>query len=94
MSRLDNGNKRDIIISYNYLLYFKFFYKYIKDFSKDFNIFFYDLKISYFYLLKFKELNETKYRKNTIKFFNAIIKEDISFDFKKFIKDLIYQIKK
>ena len=51
MSRTDNSKKQDLLISYNYLLYFKLFYKYIKDFKKDINFLFYDLKVGYFYIL-------------------------------------------
>ena len=94
MSRIHIEKKHDIIVCYNYLLYFNFFYIYLKNFKKDLNILFYDLKNSYSYLIKFKKLNETKYIKKAINFFNKIIKEDISLDFKKFVKALIIKIKK
>ena len=54
MSRTDNGKKHDLLVCYNYLLFFKLFFKYIKDFKKDINFLFYDLKIGSFYILKFK----------------------------------------
>ena len=92
MSRIDNGKKHDLLVSYNYLLYFKLFFKYIKDFKKDLNILFYDLKVGSFYLLKFKELNSTEFISSSINFFYEILKEDISLDFKKYINDIIYTL--
>ena len=92
MSRTDNSKKQDLLISYNYLLYFKLFYKYIKDFKKDLNFLFYDLKVGYFYILKFKELNSTQYILSSINYFYEILKEDISSDFKKFINNIIYTL--
>jgi hypothetical protein len=93
MSRIDIENKHDIIVCYNYLLFFEFLYNYIKDFKKDLNFLFYDLKASYKYLFKFKEFNKTEYVKNSINFLIEISKNDISLDFKKFIEDLINQLK-
>lgn len=94
MSRIDNGKKHDLLVSYNYLLYFKLFFKYLKDFKKDLNFLFYDLKVGYLYILKFKELNSTKLIKSSINFFNEIIKEDISLDFKNYSNEIIYKLKK
>ena len=89
MSRIDNGKIHDLIVSYNYLLYFKLFYKYIKDFKKNLNFLFYDLKISYNYILKIKELNGTKYFPIALDFFTEIIQNNnISNEFLFFIKDL------
>ena len=93
MSRIDIENKHDIIVCYNYLLFFEFLYDYIKDFKKNLNFLFYDLKVSYLYLLKFKEFNKTEYVRNSINFLNEINKNDISLDFKKFIQDLINRLK-
>ena len=92
MSRIDVGNKHDLSVGYNYLLYYKFFYKYIKDFKKDLNFLFYDLKLTYSFLLKFKELNATNYILKTNKFFNEIINDDISMNFKIFIKKIIFEL--
>lgn len=93
MSRIDIENKHDIIVCYNYLLFFEFLYDYIKDFKKNLNFLFYDLKVSYSYILKFKEFNKTEYVRNSINFLNEINKKDISLDFKKFIQDLINRLK-
>ena len=85
-------NNHDLVVSYNFLLYFKLFYKYIKDFKKELNFLFYDLTITYIYLLKLKDLKANEYILKTIDFLNEIIKNDISNNFKKFIKNLICQL--
>lgn len=92
MSRIDIGNKHDLLVGYNYLLYFKFFYKCIKDFKKDLNFLYYDLKLTYSFLLKFKELNATNYISKTNELFKEINKDDISMNFKIFIKKIIFEI--
>ena len=93
MSRLSNDHSHNLIISYNFLLYFKLFYKFIKEFKKDLNFLFYDLK-SYFHLLKFKSLNATEYILKTIEFLKDINKDDISQNFKDFIKFQILNLMK
>ncbi len=93
MSRLSNEHSHNLIISYNFLLYFKLFYKFIKEFKKDLNFLFYDLK-SYFHLLKFKSLNATEYILKTIEFLKDINKDDISQNFKDFIKFQILNLMK
>lgn len=94
MSRINIEVKHDVIVCYNYLLFYEFLYKYIKDFNKDLNYLFYDLRISYTYILKFKEFNKTGYVKNSINFLNEINENDISLDFRKFIQNLIILLKK
>ena len=93
MSRINNQKKHDIMVSYNYLLYFNFFYNYLKEFKKDLNILLYDLKLGFHVLFTFRKLNETKYIKKTINFFYKISKENISLNFKKFIKSSIFKIR-
>lgn len=85
MSRINIGSRHDLIVSYNYLLYYNLFYRYLKDYKKDLNFLFYDLKSNYFFISKFKDLNDSYYIKKTILFLNKIIKENISLDFKNFI---------
>ena len=92
MSRIDNNHSHNLIIAKNYLLYFKFFYKYIKDFKKDLYFLIYDLNLTYIYLMKFKYLNETEYIIKTINFFNEIIKNNISIKIKNFIKNILLQL--
>lgn len=92
MSNDNKGNiKHDIILSYNFLLYFQFFYKYIKVFKKDINFFFYDFKPFSVYLKILKEFNATKYIPKAIRFLK-IIKENndnISLAFKSHLDNLI-----
>ena len=91
MSNDNKGNiKHDIILSYNFLLYFQFFYKYIKVFKKDINFFFYDFKPFSVYLKILKEFNATKYIPKAIRFLK-IIKENndnISLAFKSHLDNL------
>ena len=90
MSNDNKGNiKHDIILSYNFLLYFKFFYKYIKKFNKDINFFFYDFKPFSVYLLKLKDLNATEYIPIAIEFFQRIRKRNIPKTFRIFVDELI-----
>jgi len=90
MSRTKNGNKQDIIISINYLLYYKLFYRYIKDFKKNINYLYYDLRIFYNYLLKIKTFNLSEYIPIVIHFCKDIIKnESITNEFKQFIEQLL-----
>jgi hypothetical protein len=92
MSRINIDNSHNLIVSYNFLLYFKLFYKYIKDFKKDLNFLYYDLNSNYYFILKLKDFNKTEYILKTIDFCNEIIKNNISSVFKEFIKNLIFQI--
>ena len=91
MSRINIGSRHDLIVSYNYLLYYNLFYRYLKDYKKDLNFLFYDLKSNYFFISKFKDLNDSFYIKKTILFLNKIIKENISLDFKNFIINVYYK---
>ena len=50
VSRIGLGNVHDLRVSYNYLLYSKLLYTYIKDFKKDLNFLFYDLNYTYSYI--------------------------------------------
>ena len=94
MSRIDIENKHDIIVCYNYLLFFEFLYNYLKDYKKDLNFLFYDLNYTYSYILKFKDLNASNYTSTTIDFYKEIINDHISnhfrifIDFSKFIWNL------
>ena len=90
MSRGNNGKKHELIVSNNYLLYFKLFYKYIKDFRKDLNYLYYDIKILSSYLINFKKFKVNIYINNTISFLNEILNNtNISKDFEKYIINLL-----
>ena len=90
MSRGNNGKKHELIVSNNYLLYFKLFYKYIKEFRKDLNYLYYDMKIFSSYLINFKNFKDNIYIDNTISFLNEILNNtNISKDFEKYIINLL-----
>ena len=89
MSRGKNGKKHEIITCYNYLLFYKLFYRYIKNFKKDFNYLYFDLKAFYYYLLKFKKFKALEYYPKISAFFNRLKKENISKSFKMFIDFLL-----
>ena len=73
MSSDNKGNiKHDIILSYNFLLYFKFLYRYVKKFKKNLNFFVYDFKPFSVYLRKLKDLNATEYIPMALKFFRIL----------------------
>ena len=93
ISRLKNDKKHDIIVSYNYLLYLRVFYKYIIDFKKNINFFFYDLQKCYSFLLNLKDLN-SEYKQKSIEFFNELINNNISQNFINLIKELIIYLNK
>ena len=90
MSNGKNGKKHDIIVSINYLLYYKFFFRFIKEFKKDLNYLYYDLKVSSFYLLNLKKLKVVEYIPIAINLFICIFNEkNISKEFKDYIKKII-----
>ena len=74
MSRINIGCKHDLIVSFNFLLYYKLLYRYLKEYKKDLNFLFYDLKSNYFFISKFKDLNASYYIHETVSFLNKIIK--------------------
>ena len=91
MSKDNNGNiKHDITHSYNFLVYFRFLYKYVTKFNKDINFFLYDFQCFSTYLLKLKDLNVTEYIPMGIKLFETIRKRNISEYFEKIVDELIY----
>ena len=93
ISRIGAKKKNDIIISYNFLLFYKFFYKYTKDFKKDLNYLFKDLKLTYPYILKIQNLNGRNYISKAIDFFIQIINDDVSLEFKSFSEIILSELK-
>ena len=78
------------IVSINYLLYYKLFYRYIKDFNKNLDYLYYDIFTFSPYLLNLKKLKVDEFILDSLKFFNNIINDKkISNDFKNFINKLI-----
>ena len=92
-SKFNDDIKHNILISYNYLLYFKFLFKYLKDHKKNLNFMFCDLKKFYQLLFIFKNLKVQKYLSITIIFFKQLLNNYISKDFKIFIETIISKLK-
>lgn len=65
--------KKKILFDYNYLLYNKKLYQLIKDFNKDTNFLFYDLKRTNFLLLELKKLSN-KFKSEVNGFYKEIRK--------------------
>ena len=93
MSRGEGGIKLKIIRTINHFFYFKIFYKYIKEFKKDRNFLFYEMKNLKHYLYNIKYLNITKYIPKQIKFIKEIIRDKYTpFSFKIFLDELLVYI--
>ena len=87
------------IISYlrakNYILYFKLFYKYIKDYNKDINILYYEMRDLEYIILKLKNYNITKYLRIHLNLLKKILKENIlSTQFKNYLQNISKYLKK
>ena len=90
MSRVNNGDKHSKIVSINYLLFNKFFYRYIRDYKKELNFLFKDMENSYSYLLKFKEYKINEYFPILNSFLNEVAKNDnASYKFKAFLYQIL-----
>ena len=92
-SRLTNNNMTNVILGYNYMLYFQLFYKYLKHFKKNLNFLFYELKLFYELILILKKYEAKNYLSEAIIFFQQILKNKISIKFKILIKEIIYKLK-
>jgi len=90
MSTNNKGNiEHDKILSYNYLLYFKFLFKYVSYFNMDINFFLYDFGYFSAYLYALKYLNVSEYIPMSIEFFEEIKKRDVPENFLKYVNYLI-----
>ena len=90
MSRGEGGIKLKRIRTINHFFYFKLFYKYIKEFKKDRNYLFYEMKSLKHYILNINKLNITKYIPKEISFLKEIISDKYTpFGFKNFLEDLL-----
>ena len=73
----------------NYFFYFKLLYNYIKDFNKDRNILFYEMKDLELYLYRIKDNNKTKYKKMEVNLIKKILKEnELSFEFQNYLQNI------
>lgn len=79
-----------IVRDYNFLLYYKFLYTYMKEYNKDMNYFYFELKHFCRFLYNIKYSKNRKYIKETILFFKNIkLKEKNTTKLKKYIKKFI-----
>jgi glycosyltransferase involved in cell wall biosynthesis len=90
-----NENKKKlIIVSISFFLYLKLFFKYIKEFDKDINYFYYELEDLSFFLMNFKLYNIKEYLNKTINWLNIIISYNKSTEkIKNFTKNLLLNLK-
>ena len=89
MSR-GGGRKLKNIRVKNYIFYLKIFYKYIKDFKKDRNILYYEMKDLEQFVKKIKDYNMTKYMRIQKNFIKKILKENIlSVEFKSYLQNFL-----
>ena len=95
MSTKLKDNNHFKIVCINYLIYFRLFYRYIKDFNKDLNYFYYDLMSFSSYIKRLKDFNITEYIPKVKEFLNNIIinKKNISNELNIFINNLIFYFK-
>ena len=81
-------------ICINYLIYFNLFYRYIIDFNKDLNYFYYELISFSPYIMNFKALNIIEYiPKVKAYLYNIINNKNISKELYNFINKLIFYFK-
>ena len=81
------NKKKRALFSFNYLLFNKKFYKYIKDFNKDRNFLYYDLQRTNGVLLDLIKCNESK-REELNEFYKEVLEDkNISNDFKRFLNN-------
>ena len=90
MSRGNNGIKHEIIVSINYLLFYKLFYRYALDYKKDLNYLYKDMQIFYSYLLIIKKYEVGEYLSLLNSLLYEIAKNDkASFKFKIFLYTIL-----
>ena len=90
MSNGEGGIHLRMIRSINYLLYFEIFYKYIKDFKKERNFLFNEMKNLNNIFLNIKKYNIKKYIPKAIIFLNKILNDNyLSSNFKNYLQNLL-----
>ena len=86
--------KLNKIKALNYLFYIKLFYRFIKDFHKDINILFKEMKSLKEFILEIKDNNMTQYIQIQIKLIELILSEkNLLTDFEKYLQKLLSYIK-
>ena len=95
ITRLKESNEYIIKKSISFFLYYQLFYRYIKEYDKDRNFLFFELKMFGNYILKLKKYKVKHFVKKAKKMFNDILKDDkSSINFKKYIESHYYKILK
>ena len=90
MSRGDGGIELKTIRSMNYLLYFRIFYKYIKEFKMSRKALYLEMKNLKRFIYFIKDYNITLIEKKTIDFLNEIVSDKYAYiPFKFFINNLL-----
>ena len=78
----------------NYLFYIRLFYRYIKDFHKDINVLFNEIKSLKEFMLEIKDKNMAKYKQIQIKLIELLLRENnLLSDFEKYLQNLLSYIK-
>ena len=90
ISHGNHGINHSFIQSTNIFLYFKLFYQIIKEFNKDRNFLFYEIKEFNYYLFNLKNVNDSKYISDINHFLLEIIKDKFSSIYlKKYCKNFL-----
>lgn len=90
MSRGDGGKELMQIRALNHFSYFKIFYKYLKDYRKDRNFLYYEMKDLNRFILYLKESDNIQYKLNEINFIKQMMKDKlISEEFKSHLNNLL-----
>lgn len=88
MSRGGNRKMR-ALRSRNYFYYFKLLYKYIKDFNKDRNILFYEMKDLGYYIYGIKDNNKTNFVRMELNLIKKILKSnELSIEFQNYLQNI------
>ena len=94
MSHGEGGIKLNIIRAINYYYYFKFFYRYIKQYNKNRNYLFYEMKNLKNNIMDIKYFNITEYILLEIKLIKEILEDPYSSQiFKDFLTELLMYFK-
>lgn len=88
-SNLGENKKQNNILYHNYLLYFKFFFQYMKDYNKNNEFLFQEIKINYELILKMKK----SLKNEVIELLDEIFQANITYCFKCFLENISRQFK-
>ena len=90
MTHGKTNKTQKILFDYNHLLYIKLFYRYLKEFNKDRNFLFYELKTINVLLLRLKNFTDI-YNSHIKNFYKEILEDPFcSQSFKEYISEFAY----